>query len=214
MDSNKSYEAAKWTKNGKTTKLSELQESGLSGHHNSPSSLLLPAPLLALPRHNHRSGGASGGGQFHIILRPSLGLLSDGWSQKCWGSPTFTFQVRQTPLQTETLPLRSGRKSPRRPANSYQNKVQKVSFFNFFATNEQLIDIFLSNRCKKNDDIDPGISSSLKIRDEGCREWRNVPSTPTLCTTSDHWDLLILKLDEISQKIEMILNKELFRHAS
>ena len=77
--------------------------------------------------------------------------------------------------------------------------------------------ITLSNRCKAADDKDSGISSirSLKIRDEGYSRHSPVPGSPaTLQHNNDQWDLLILKLDKISQKIEMILNKVLFRRDS
>ena len=76
----------------------------------------------------------------------------------------------------------------------------------------------LSNRWKKTDYKDPGISSirSLKIRDEGCSKQSPVPGPgpATQQDNNDQWDLLILKLDKISQKIEMILNKVLFRRDS
>ena len=65
------------------------------------------------------------------------------------------------------------------------------------------------NKCKKKDDNDSGISSirSLKSFDQGCGK------APVL-SNSDQLDLLILKLDKVSQNIGMILNKELFRHHS
>ena len=77
--------------------------------------------------------------------------------------------------------------------------------------------ITLSNRCKAADDKDSGISSirSLKIRDEGCSRPGPVAGRAApLQHNNDQWDLLILKLDKISQKIEMILNKVLFHRVT
>ena len=69
----------------------------------------------------------------------------------------------------------------------------------------------------KNDENDFGISRSRKICDQGCpisdcaRQTRHLQVPRTPLNNNNCLDLLILKLDKISQKIELALNQELFR---
>ena len=80
------------------------------------------------------------------------------------------------------------------------------------------LDSKLRNRCKKNDENDSGISRSRKICDQGCISTSSssrrspVPRTTLPLNNNNCLDLLILKLDKISQKIELTVNQELFRH--